>query len=88
VSDTLIDPFGRCADALQVHASLPQGRVIELPASRTDADEARVSASLIHHYRLAERAARLGMTQREFKAARAAGTLPAWCYDRPPKGER
>ena len=89
VSDTLIDPFGRCEGALEVHASLPPGREILLPAAVPDPDEdvaATASASRRHHYRLAERAARLGMTQREFKAARAAGTLPAWCYDRLPKG--
>jgi hypothetical protein len=85
----VIDPFGRCADALEVHASYPPGREIRLPASRTDADEAaiapHVEVALRAHYRMAERARALGMTQREYKAARKAGAVPQAHMQRHPR---
>ncbi len=88
----LIDPFGRCADALEVHASYPPGREIRLPASRTDSDEAAIAphaeAALRSYYRLAEQAAALGMTQRQYKAARKAGTLPQAHMQRHPRNDK
>jgi hypothetical protein len=82
------DPFGRCPDALEVHASLPPGRQFRLAAAVPDADEnvdLATERSMRSHYRLAEQASKLGMTQAAYKAARAAGTLPAWCYARAPR---
>lgn len=79
------DLFGRCPDALEVHASLPAGREIRLPAAVPDPDEevsATAERSLRAHYRMAECARKLGMSQRDYLRARAAGTLPAWCYTR------
>jgi hypothetical protein len=88
----VIDPFGRCADALEVHASYPPGREIRLPASRTDADETgiktNVEAALRSHYRMAERARALGMTQREYKAARKAGAIPQAHMQRHPRSDK
>jgi|GEM_PF-5789546 hypothetical protein len=84
----LVDPFGRCAGALEAHARLPIGERVRLAVSTPDPDEdvpvARQRA-LMAHQRFAEQARRLGMTQREYKRARAAGTLPAWCYVRAPR---
>lgn len=78
---TLFGPLGQCSDALEVHARLPPGRVVRLPASRTDDDEHQgtpgASSAIRSHYRMAEMAKALGMSQKAFLRARAAGTLPA-----------
>jgi hypothetical protein len=88
----LIDPFGRCAGALEVHARLPVGRRFCLAAAVPDPDEAVVSTAAVRaaeaHARVAEHAARLGMTQREYRRQRVAGKLPAWCYEGPRRGRR
>jgi hypothetical protein len=86
------DPFGRCADALEVHASLPRGRVVPLAASRVDDDELQATpgaASAIRsHYRMAEHAKALGMSQKQFRAARRAGTLPPALLKRHPRSDK
>jgi hypothetical protein len=77
----LIDPFGRCEGALEVHASLPPGRRVQMPASRVDDDEHQstpgAASAIRSHYRMAEMAKALGMSQKQFRRARAAGTVPA-----------
>ena len=84
---SLIDPFGRCEGALNVHASLPPGRVVRLPACRVDDDEHQSTASAASarsHHRMAEMAKALGMSQEQFRRARAAGTVPeAFCRRQP-----
>jgi hypothetical protein len=83
----LIDPFGRCEGALEVHASLPPGRVVRLPAAAPDADEdvvLNVERSKRSNDRMAAKAKALGMSTREYRRARIAGTLPAWCLVRAP----
>lgn len=84
---SLIDPFGRCPDALEVHASLPAGRVVRLPAAAPDADEEvelNVERAKRSNDRMNEKAKALGISAREYRRARAAGTLPAWCSVRAP----
>jgi hypothetical protein len=84
----MLDLFGRCDGALEAHARQPIGQRVRLAVSTPDPDEdvpvARQRA-LMSHDRMAEQARRLGMTQSEYKRARAAGTLPAWCYVRAPR---
>ena len=89
---SLIDPFGRCEGALEVHASLPPGRVVRLPACRVDDDERQATpgaASAIRsHYRMAEMAKSLGMSQKAFRRARAAGTPPEACMKRHARSDK
>jgi hypothetical protein len=91
LSAALLGPLGLCADALEVHASLPTGERVRLAVSTPDPDEdvpvARQRA-LMAHQRFAEQARRLGMTQREYKRARAAGTLPPELMKRHPRSDK
>ena len=92
MSDALLGPLGLCNCALKVHASLPPGRVVRLPASRLDDDEHQATpgaASAIRsHYRMAEMARALGMSQKQFRAARAAGTVPEAFRRRQPRSDK
>jgi hypothetical protein len=92
MSAALLGPLGLCADALDAHASYPPGREIRLPASRTDADELQstpgAASAIRSHYRMAEHAKALGMSQKQFRAARRAGTLPPALMKRHPRSDK
>jgi hypothetical protein len=92
VSAALLGPLGLCADALERHASLPPGRVIAMPASRTDDDELQstpgAASAIRSHYRVREQAKALGMSQKQFRAARRAGMLPPELTKRHPRSDK
>lgn len=87
----MLDPFGRCADALRAHAAMAPGRVVRLPAAVPDPDEFEspdTHRSRVRHERQAEHRRALGLSKSQYRAARRAGTLPQWCYARPDREAR